>query len=198
MQPLEWPCRLLYWLRLLVECGFIPSAVLNDSPQTLVHLRRPGSSVVERGPEKAGVGGSIPSLATTFPVEFEFTSREVVRAAQWCARGQGKAQPSAVRSRPWPPHSPWNLNSRRARSCAQRSGVPAARERPSRRRFDPVPGHQLNHSLPRTGVRDGPGPAPALSPGRTLPGCEGPVRERGQMPGEPPSFSIPCRESRPG
>jgi hypothetical protein len=26
--------------------------------------RRPGSSVVERGPEKAGVGGSIPSLAT--------------------------------------------------------------------------------------------------------------------------------------
>src|SRR5579863_6072620 len=26
---------------------------------------RPGSSVVERGPEKAGVGGSIPSLATT-------------------------------------------------------------------------------------------------------------------------------------
>ena len=25
---------------------------------------RPGSSVVERGPEKAGVGGSIPSLAT--------------------------------------------------------------------------------------------------------------------------------------
>jgi hypothetical protein len=29
-------------------------------------LPRPDSSVVERGPEKAGVGGSIPSLATTF------------------------------------------------------------------------------------------------------------------------------------
>ena len=28
-------------------------------------LPRPDSSVVERGPEKAGVGGSIPSLATT-------------------------------------------------------------------------------------------------------------------------------------
>ena len=28
---------------------------------------RPDSSVVERGPEKAGVGGSIPSLATTLP-----------------------------------------------------------------------------------------------------------------------------------
>ncbi len=28
------------------------------------HQLRPGSSVVERGPEKAGVGGSIPSLAT--------------------------------------------------------------------------------------------------------------------------------------
>ena len=33
-------------------------------PQTCCE-RRPGSSVVERGPEKAGVGGSIPSLATT-------------------------------------------------------------------------------------------------------------------------------------
>ena len=33
---------------------------------------RPDSSVVERGPEKAGVGGSIPSLATTpeFPIHF--------------------------------------------------------------------------------------------------------------------------------
>ena len=30
-------------------------------------LPRPDSSVVERGPEKAGVGGSIPSLATTSP-----------------------------------------------------------------------------------------------------------------------------------
>jgi hypothetical protein len=32
-----------------------------------LHLKfslRPDSSVVERGPEKAGVGGSIPSLAT--------------------------------------------------------------------------------------------------------------------------------------
>ena len=31
---------------------------------TNVSALRPGSSVVERGPEKAGVGGSIPSLAT--------------------------------------------------------------------------------------------------------------------------------------
>src|SRR5690242_11847667 len=30
---------------------------------------RPGSSVVERGPEKAGVGGSIPSLATITPLQ---------------------------------------------------------------------------------------------------------------------------------
>src|SRR5215472_16410764 len=34
------------------------------SPTTSV-MPRPDSSVVERGPEKAGVGGSIPSLATT-------------------------------------------------------------------------------------------------------------------------------------
>jgi hypothetical protein len=31
----------------------------------LAITERPDSSVVERGPEKAGVGGSIPSLATT-------------------------------------------------------------------------------------------------------------------------------------
>jgi hypothetical protein len=35
-------------------------------PDSAIALR-PDSSVVERGPEKAGVGGSIPSLATTFP-----------------------------------------------------------------------------------------------------------------------------------
>ncbi len=29
-------------------------------------MPRPDSSVVERGPEKAGVGGSIPSLATIY------------------------------------------------------------------------------------------------------------------------------------
>jgi hypothetical protein len=32
-------------------------------------MPRPDSSVVERGPEKAGVGGSIPSLATTTPFQ---------------------------------------------------------------------------------------------------------------------------------
>ena len=35
-------------------------------PDSCVLMPRPDSSVVERGPEKAGVGGSIPSLATTF------------------------------------------------------------------------------------------------------------------------------------
>ena len=40
---------------------------------------RPGSSVVERGPEKAGVGGSIPSLATTIPLQIrEFQGRALV------------------------------------------------------------------------------------------------------------------------
>jgi hypothetical protein len=38
---------------------YTENAAESDSP-------RPDSSVVERGPEKAGVGGSIPSLATTF------------------------------------------------------------------------------------------------------------------------------------
>ena len=39
---------------------------VDSSPIQLTgHLKRPDSSVVERGPEKAGVGGSIPSLATT-------------------------------------------------------------------------------------------------------------------------------------
>ena len=35
-------------------------------PEDSRSMPRPDSSVVERGPEKAGVGGSIPSLATTF------------------------------------------------------------------------------------------------------------------------------------
>ena len=35
------------------------------TPMISVQQPRPDSSVVERGPEKAGVGGSIPSLATT-------------------------------------------------------------------------------------------------------------------------------------
>src|ERR1700753_3297375 len=38
---------------------------------------RPDSSVVERGPEKAGVGGSIPSLATTLKIH-HLTSRFAV------------------------------------------------------------------------------------------------------------------------
>ena len=39
---------------------------LADSTLVFLGIPRPDSSVVERGPEKAGVGGSIPSLATTF------------------------------------------------------------------------------------------------------------------------------------
>ncbi len=45
-----------------------PSRNIRHSAQefaTQESALRPGSSVVERGPEKAGVGGSIPSLATT-------------------------------------------------------------------------------------------------------------------------------------
>ena len=44
-----------------------PFPAVPDSAQEIATLKsalRPGSSVVERGPEKAGVGGSIPSLAT--------------------------------------------------------------------------------------------------------------------------------------
>jgi hypothetical protein len=41
-----------------------PSVDSRAIPSTAITLR-PDSSVVERGPEKAGVGGSIPSLATT-------------------------------------------------------------------------------------------------------------------------------------
>ena len=45
----------------------LPSPAVPDPAQEIATLKsalRPGSSVVERGPEKAGVGGSIPSLAT--------------------------------------------------------------------------------------------------------------------------------------
>ena len=43
--------------------GFVRIPRVDMQPKLAL---RPDSSVVERGPEKAGVGGSIPSLATTF------------------------------------------------------------------------------------------------------------------------------------
>ena len=49
--------------------GFTHLFRLRRIPRVEMQLKfalRPDSSVVERGPEKAGVGGSIPSLATTF------------------------------------------------------------------------------------------------------------------------------------
>jgi hypothetical protein len=68
-------------LELRLSCWFPPVAIslkkadaqtyaagaLGDPRLWRLHeMPRPDSSVVERGPEKAGVGGSIPSLATTF------------------------------------------------------------------------------------------------------------------------------------
>jgi hypothetical protein len=64
--------------------------------------------VVERGPEKAGVGGSIPSLATIFFIQI----LDVFRAALWVLRahssiacGPLQRRASAVQSRPWPPRN---------------------------------------------------------------------------------------------
>ena len=42
-----------------------PGQAENHREVAMQSALRPDSSVVERGPEKAGVGGSIPSLATT-------------------------------------------------------------------------------------------------------------------------------------
>jgi hypothetical protein len=65
-------CWFLTGDRLPEKAG--PTNVDNDARRFLAipddkrFMPRPDSSVVERGPEKAGVGGSIPSLATTlFP-----------------------------------------------------------------------------------------------------------------------------------
>ena len=41
-----------------------------------VPVPRPDSSVVERGPEKAGVGGSIPSLATTLSITYDLPKHQ--------------------------------------------------------------------------------------------------------------------------
>jgi hypothetical protein len=50
---------------ILVEAACDSRLLAEASRFPLLGLPRPDSSVVERGPEKAGVGGSIPSLATT-------------------------------------------------------------------------------------------------------------------------------------
>ena len=62
---------LLYWSGCFERTAseFIHLARHRRNPRRFMQLSfrlRPDSSVVERGPEKAGVGGSIPSLATTF------------------------------------------------------------------------------------------------------------------------------------
>jgi hypothetical protein len=60
---------------------------------------RPDSSVVERGPEKAGVGGSIPSLATTqkkdLSFEWFFQFQPTIEPARYCTILE--ANPSASR-----------------------------------------------------------------------------------------------------
>ena len=62
--------ELVYWQELLQRTvrghtRFLRLTGFRAGICNLQSLHWPGSSVVERGPEKAGVGGSIPSLATT-------------------------------------------------------------------------------------------------------------------------------------
>ena len=52
-------------VKLLEEVSYPPGSTGNQREDAAKFALRPDSSVVERGPEKAGVGGSIPSLATT-------------------------------------------------------------------------------------------------------------------------------------
>ena len=64
--------ELIYWRKLFLSAVFVDSPTLSGDAGIRAEncngefALRPDSSVVERGPEKAGVGGSIPSLATTF------------------------------------------------------------------------------------------------------------------------------------
>src|ERR1700735_1922315 len=67
--PVSW--GLVYWSGCFerTASGFIHLVRHRRNPRRFMQLSfrlRPDSSVVERGPEKAGVGGSIPSLATIF------------------------------------------------------------------------------------------------------------------------------------
>ncbi len=59
----------VYWQsccsELLADPPILTRFAGNPAQVLQLSALRPGSSVVERGPEKAGVGGSIPSLATT-------------------------------------------------------------------------------------------------------------------------------------
>ena len=56
---------------------------------------RPDSSVVERGPEKAGVGGSIPSLATTFSTTYKVIEQRL-RSETFQPRGGVGQQARAI------------------------------------------------------------------------------------------------------
>ena len=74
----RWPIRVLWrgqWQVGILTQVVAANCIWIRPPARLAGIRtgncnamfalRPDSSVVERGPEKAGVGGSIPSLATT-------------------------------------------------------------------------------------------------------------------------------------
>ena len=62
----SWRLLLLYLRGCCRSAVFPPVGRLPRRISKTAIALRPDSSVVERGPEKAGVGGSIPSLATTY------------------------------------------------------------------------------------------------------------------------------------
>ena len=80
---------------------------------------RPDSSVVERGPEKAGVGGSIPSLATTITKSHLIGCASVLRAAQSLDRGPEKS--CRRRFNPVSGHHYYQISPHRLRECIARS-----------------------------------------------------------------------------
>ena len=78
-----------------------------ESAQIQSSQLRPGSSVVERGPEKAGVGGSIPSLATILFQYFVPHGRALAVKRSKVVSPAALQRPASARFNPvpWPPFS---------------------------------------------------------------------------------------------
>jgi hypothetical protein len=71
--------------------------------------------VVERGPEKAGVGGSIPSLATT-PFPFPSIQSALCTRAQRSGMARGPERPSRRRFNPVSGHHYFSIQFEQARA----------------------------------------------------------------------------------
>ena len=146
-------------------CRAVPFALspgLLLAAPTSVSMPRPDSSVVERGPEKAGVGGSIPSLATTLESSscgnVLETARDLQESVSLGERKTLRQACSAPRPRPSPSipvtprTAPRKVTPTGSGAAAPSTSTYFGTERTRRSRRRPVRGRRQNGKRRRSGI----------------------------------------------